>query len=91
MPKSVMVHSFAEVPRAEIPRSSFDRSHGLKTSFDADILVPILVDDIIPGDTFNVNCTFVARLASPTILPLMDNKNHNASAYPNISQHPANT
>lgn len=73
MPKSVMVHSFAEVPRAEIPRSSFDRSHGLKTTFDADLLVPILVDDIIPGDTFNVNCSFVARLASPTILPLMDN------------------
>lgn len=73
MPKSVMVHSFSEVPRAEIPRSSFDRSHGLKTTFDADLLVPILVDDIIPGDTFNVNCSFVARLASPTILPLMDN------------------
>ncbi len=73
MPKSVMVHSFAEVPRAEIPRSSFDRSHGLKTTFDADLLVPILVDDIIPGDTFNVSCNFVARLASPTILPLMDN------------------
>ncbi len=73
MPKSVMVHSFAEVPRAEIPRSSFDRSHGLKTTFDADRLIPILLDDIIPGDTFNVNCTFVARLASPTILPLMDN------------------
>ncbi len=73
MPKSVMVHSFSEVPRADIPRSSFDRSHGVKTSFDADLLIPILVDDIIPGDTFNVNCNFVARLASPTILPLMDN------------------
>ncbi len=73
MPKSVMVHSFSEVPRAEIPRSSFDRSHGLKNTFDADELIPILVDDIIPGDTFNVTCSFVARLASPTILPLLDN------------------
>ncbi len=73
MVKSVMTHSFAEVPRAEIPRSSFDRSHGLKTTFDADLLIPILLDDIIPGDTFNVNCSFVARLASPTILPLLDN------------------
>ncbi len=73
MPKSVMVHQFSEVPRAEIPRSSFDRSHGLKTTFDADGLIPILVDDIVPGDTFNVNCSFVVRLASPTILPLLDN------------------
>ena len=72
MPKSVMAHSFSEVPRADIPRSSFDRSHGYKTTFDADFLIPILVDDIIPGDTFNVNCSFFARLATPTY-PIMDN------------------
>ena len=70
--KSVMKHSFAEVPRADIPRSSFNRSHGMKTTFDADELIPILVDDIIPGDTFNVNCTFMARLATP-LYPIMDN------------------
>ncbi len=73
MVKSVMVHSFSKVPRAEIPRSSFDRSHGLKTSLDADFLVPILLDDIVPGDTFNVSCNFIARLTSPTVLPLFDN------------------
>ena len=74
MPKSVMAHSFAQVPRAEIPRSSFNRSHGLKTTFDADYLIPILVDDVIPGDTFNVNMSFVARMA-PSALdhPIMDN------------------
>ena len=72
MPKSVMAHSFSEVPRADIPRSSFDRSHGLKTTFDADYLIPILVDDVIPGDTFNVNATFFARLATP-LFPIMDN------------------
>ncbi len=71
--KSVMQHTFAEVPRAEIPRSSFNRSHGHKLTFDADFLVPILVDDIIPGDTFNVKASFAARLTSPTIVPLMDN------------------
>ena len=70
--KSVMAHSFAQVPRANIPRSSFNRSHGLKTTFDADYLIPILVDDIIPGDTFNVNVTHFARLATPTF-PIMDN------------------
>ena len=72
MPRSVMEHSFAEVPRAEIPRSSFNRSHGVKTTFDADFLVPVLVDDIVPGDTFNVNMSFFARLATP-LFPIMDN------------------
>ena len=70
--RSVMQHTFSEVPRANIPRSSFNRSHGLKTTFDADYLIPILVDDIIPGDTFNVNCNFMCRLATP-LFPIMDN------------------
>ena len=72
MPRSVMEHSFAEVPRANIPRSSFNRSHGYKTTFDADYLVPVLVDDMVPGDTFNVNMSFFARLATP-LFPIMDN------------------
>ena len=73
MARSVMTHSFSQVPRANIPRSSFNRSHGYKTTFDADLLIPVLVDDIIPGDTFNVNMSFFARLTSPTVLPIMDN------------------
>ena len=60
--RSVMSHSFSEVPRVELPRSSFNRSHGYKTAFDADYLIPVLLDDIVPGDTFNVNMHFVARL-----------------------------
>ena len=71
--RSVMQHSFAEVPRARIPRSSFNRSHGYKTTFDADYLVPVYVDDVVPGDTFNLNMNFFARLTSPTVLPIMDN------------------
>ena len=71
--KSVMKRSFANTPRADIPRSSFDRSHGVKTTFDADYLIPVLVDDIIPGDTFNVNMSFVCRLTSPTVVNLLDN------------------
>lgn len=71
--KSVMEHTFSRVPTIDIPRSSFDRSHGHKTTFDADGLYPILVDDIIPGDTFTVNANIFARLTSPTVLPVMDN------------------
>lgn len=70
--KSVMVHQFSQVPKADIPRSTFDRSHGYKTTFDAGYLVPIFVDEALPGDTFNVNMTGFARLATP-IFPIMDN------------------
>ena len=70
--RSVMKHSFSEVPRANIQRSSFNRSHGLKTVFDADYLIPVLVDDVIPGDTFNCNMNFFARLSTP-LHPIMDN------------------
>ncbi len=73
MPRSVMQHSFATVPRANIPRSSFNRSSGLKTTFDADYLIPIYVDLVMPNDTFNMNASAVIRLNSPTLHPLMDN------------------
>ncbi len=67
-------HEFSQVPRAQIPRSSFNLSHGHKTTFDSDYLVPVLGPiDIIPGDTFNVNANFFARLASPALFPIMDN------------------
>ena len=71
--RSVMEHSFSNVPRADIPRSSFNRSHGYKTTFDADYLIPILVDDIIPGDTFNVNAHFSLDVLSPTVVNMKDN------------------
>lgn len=70
--KSVMTHNFRDIPRAEIPRSSFDRSHGHKTTFDIGKLIPIYVDEALPGDTFNLSLTGFSRLATP-IKPLMDN------------------
>lgn len=69
---SVMQHTFSQVPRAEIPRSTFDRSHGHKTTFDAGWLIPIFCDEALPGDTFNLSMTGFARLATP-IFPIMDN------------------
>nr|DAV55803.1 MAG TPA: Capsid protein [Microviridae sp.] len=65
-------HVFSQVPKAEIPRSSFDRSHGHKTAFDAGYLIPVLVDEALPGDTFNCRLTGFARMATP-IFPVMDN------------------
>nr|QXN72799.1 MAG: major capsid protein [Microvirus sp.] len=69
---SVMGHNFSRVPQAEIPRSNFNRSHGLKTTFDAGKLIPVFVDEVLPGDTFNLNMTGFGRLATP-IHPIMDN------------------
>lgn len=70
--KSVMTHQFSRVPSTNMQRSSFDRSHGLKTTFDADKLIPILVDEALPGDTFNLTLNAFCRLATP-INPIMDN------------------
>ncbi|QXP07832.1 MAG: major capsid protein [Arizlama microvirus] len=74
MGQSVMSssHSFSQVPSAEIQRSSFDRSHGFKTTFDSGYLVPIFCDEVLPGDTFNLRMSAFARLATP-IKPFMDN------------------
>lgn len=70
--RSVDVHQFAMVPRAEIPRSSFKMEKTLKTSFDAGYLVPMYCEEVLPGDTFNVNMTAFVRMATP-IFPFMDN------------------
>lgn len=69
---SVMNHSFSQVPKAEIPRSTFNRSHGYKTTFNSGYLVPVFVDEALPGDTFAVKMSCFARLATP-IVPFMDN------------------
>jgi len=69
---SVMKHNFDQVPHANIPRSSFKRSHGHKTTFDAGYLIPIYVDEALPGDTFRMSLTSIARLATP-VVPIMDN------------------
>lgn len=70
--KSVMSHNFSQVPSVDMPRSTFDRTHGHKTTFDAGYIVPFFVDEAMPGDTFAVNAAAFARLATP-IHPIMDN------------------
>ena len=70
--RSVDVHQFAMVPRAEIPRASFNIQKAHKTTFDAGGLYPVFCEEILPGDTFKVKMTAFARLATP-IFPVMDN------------------
>uniref|UniRef100_UPI0040473755 major capsid protein n=2 Tax=Pseudomonadota TaxID=1224 RepID=UPI0040473755 len=70
--KSVDVHQFSMIPRADIPRSKFDRQSSYKTTFDSGYLVPVFVDEVLPGDTINLQMTAFARLATP-LFPVMDN------------------
>ena len=72
MVQSHMQHNFSEVPMADIPRSNFDRSDGYKTTFDVDYLIPVFLDEVLPGDTMNLKMTAFARLATP-LKPFMDN------------------
>jgi len=69
---SVMMHSFANIPNVSVPRSQFNRSHGVKTAFNSGYLVPIFVDEALPGDTFNLKMHAFTRLSTP-IVPVMDN------------------
>jgi hypothetical protein len=69
---SVNAHSFAMVPKADIPRSSFNMQKTLKTTFDSGYLVPIMCEEVLPGDTFNVKATLFGRLATP-LFPSLDN------------------
>lgn len=69
---SVDPHSFAMIPRADIPRSKFRIDTAVKTTIDGSFLYPIFVDEVLPGDAFNLRMTSFIRLATPTT-PVMDN------------------
>lgn len=72
MSKRATQHNFAIIPQNQIPRSSFKRSHTVKTTLDAGRLVPFYIDEVYPGDTFNCKATLFGRMATP-IVPAMDN------------------
>lgn len=65
---------FAQAPQVDIQRSTFDRSSGHKTTFNAGKLVPIYVDEVLPGDTFEMKTSAIIRGSTP-IYPVMDNAN----------------
>jgi len=70
--KSASQHQFAMIPEADIPRSHFNRMMTHKTAFDTGYLVPVYVDEVLPGDTINLNMTAFGRLATP-LFPILDN------------------
>nr|QJB19376.1 MAG: major capsid protein [Microvirus sp.]QJB19635.1 MAG: major capsid protein [Microvirus sp.] len=70
--RSVSNHQFAMIPRADIPRSKFKIESAHKTTFDSGYLVPVYLDEVLPGDSFQLNMTAFARMATP-LFPVMDN------------------
>jgi hypothetical protein len=65
-------HAFSIAPQVNVSRSVFDRSHTVKTTFNEALLVPVFVDEVLPGDTFSLDMTALCRMATP-IFPIMDN------------------
>lgn len=64
---------FASNPtNIDIPRSKFSRNASVKTSFNVGDVVPFYVDEVLPGDTFQVKTSKVVRLQT-LITPMMDN------------------
>jgi len=69
--KTANQHNFAIVPRADIPRSKFTMRQTRKQAFNASDLIPIMCEEVLPGDTWQHRESIMARLATP-IAPAVD-------------------
>jgi hypothetical protein len=63
-----MAHT--EAPR--VPRSRFDLTHNYSTTMSKDKVFPVLHEEVLPGDVFDIGISWVSRLLTP-LTPLMDN------------------
>lgn len=63
---------FSLQPSISISRSKFDRSSSVKTTFNTGAVVPFYLEEVLPGDTFNVKTSKVVRMPS-LVTPAMDN------------------
>ena len=70
--QSPMTHQFSIAPSIGISRSKFSRPSRRIFSFDSGYLIPFYYDEVLPGDTFDVNATILVRETTP-IVPIMDN------------------
>lgn len=72
MNRNTESHFALNPTRMDMSRSRFDRSHSLKTSFNVGDVIPFFVDEVLPGDTFDVQTSKVVRLQT-LLTPVMDN------------------
>lgn len=56
---------FNQVPQTHVSRSRFNRDQNILTTFDAGKLIPFYVDEVLPGDTFNVKTAAIIRMTTP--------------------------
>ncbi len=63
---------FSINPDITIDRSKFNRDSSVKTSFNVGDLIPFYIDEVLPGDTFQLKTSFIARL-QPLVTAPMDN------------------
>lgn len=70
--RSVDARHFSMVPRNDVQRSAFDVMHTHKTTFNATYLIPVYVDEVLPGDSYRLKMHAFARLSTP-IVPVLDN------------------
>ena len=66
------IHQFNNIAPSAIPRSAFKRDFTRRSTFNANVLVPIFLDEILPGDDVHLKMTAFTRMSTP-IKPLMDN------------------
>lgn len=67
------MNHFAKNPTTiKINRSAFNRPSTYKTTFNSGDLIPVFCDEVLPGDTFKLNPSFVLRNLTP-LVPVMDN------------------
>lgn len=72
MNRNTNTHFALNPTRIDIGRSTFPRDHSVKTSFNVGDLVPFFVDEVLPGDTFDITTSKVVRMPS-LLTPIMDN------------------
>lgn len=65
-------YNFAQNPQVGVSRSRFQRNSDSKTTFNTGDLIPIYLDEVLPGDTHQIDVACVIRMATP-IFPVMDN------------------
>lgn len=62
---------FNQIPEMKASRTRFNRDQTILTTFDSGKLIPFYVDEVLPGDTFNVNTSAIIRMTTPKY-PVMD-------------------
>ena len=62
---------FNQIPEMRASRTRFNRDQTILTTFDSGKLIPFYVDEVLPGDTFNVDTSAIVRMTTPKY-PVMD-------------------